>query len=250
DDGDAELPSAPRTLDGSTVPFAPLSAGAGEQLAIITRLACAAVVDPEQGVPVIIDDALGYSDPERLAAMNTMIGSLAADAQVILLTCTPDRYRGIGSASVLRLARGLPAPRLPGSPAPADAHTRARPAAPRQRLAHPSAARTSRSVTSYQSRSRSSTCARARCSPRRAAETRARTPSSASSAWKLTTWDHTTAGTLTRATCSPARTCTSGTSAAATTRRAESCSPSRCKESSAASTRAAYSPVSESASGP
>ena len=108
-DVDDDLAIASRTLDGITVPFAQLSAGAREQLAIITRLACAAVVDPEQGVPVIIDDALGYSDPERLAAMNTMIGSLAADAQVILLTCTPDRYRGIGSASVIRLERSLPA---------------------------------------------------------------------------------------------------------------------------------------------
>ncbi|WP_277049860.1 AAA family ATPase [Ruania albidiflava] len=108
-DVDDDLAITSRTLDGVTVPFEQLSAGAREQLAIITRLACAAVVDPEQGVPVIIDDALGYSDPDRLAAMNTMIGSLAADAQVILLTCTPDRYRSIGSASVIRLERSLPA---------------------------------------------------------------------------------------------------------------------------------------------
>ncbi|HIZ35263.1 MAG TPA: AAA family ATPase [Candidatus Ruania gallistercoris] len=98
-----------RTLDSVTVRFDQLSAGAREQLAIITRLACAAVVEPDQGVPVIIDDALGYSDPDRLDRMNAMIGSLAADAQVILLTCTPDRYRGIGNASVIRLERSLPA---------------------------------------------------------------------------------------------------------------------------------------------
>lgn len=108
-DVDDDLAIVSRTLAGVTVPFEQLSAGAREQLAIITRLACAAVVDPEQGVPVIIDDALGYSDPDRLAAMNTMIGSLAADAQIILLTCTPERYRGIGSASVIRLERSLPA---------------------------------------------------------------------------------------------------------------------------------------------
>lgn len=92
-----------RTLDDVTIDFEMLSAGAQEQLGIITRLACAAVVDPEQGVPVIIDDALGYSDPRRLAAMNTMIGTLSGDAQIILLTCTPERYRGIGSASVVRV---------------------------------------------------------------------------------------------------------------------------------------------------
>ncbi|WP_147917944.1 AAA family ATPase [Ruania zhangjianzhongii] len=108
-DVDEDLTIRSRTLDTVTVPFDQLSAGAREQLAIITRLACAAVVEPEQGVPVIIDDALGYSDPDRLERMNAMIGSLAADAQVILLTCTPDRYRGIGNASVIRLERSLPA---------------------------------------------------------------------------------------------------------------------------------------------
>lgn len=108
-DVDEDLTIRSRTLDAVTVPFDQLSAGAQEQLAIITRLACAAVVEPEQGVPVIIDDALGYSDPARLERMNAMIGSLAADAQVILLTCTPDRYRGIGNASVIRLERSLPA---------------------------------------------------------------------------------------------------------------------------------------------
>ena len=92
-----------RTLDGVTIDFEMLSAGAQEQLGIITRLACAAVVDPQQGVPVIIDDALGYSDPGRLAAMNTMIGALSSDAQIILLTCTPERYRAIGSATVVRV---------------------------------------------------------------------------------------------------------------------------------------------------
>src|SRR5699024_11349502 len=81
-----------RTLDGVTIDFEMLSAGAQEQLGIITRLACAAVVDPQQGVPVIIDDALGYSDPGRVAAMNTMIGALSSDAQIILL---PDRT-GVG----------------------------------------------------------------------------------------------------------------------------------------------------------
>src|SRR5699024_8982443 len=105
-----------RTLDGVTIDVEMLSAGAQEQLGIITRLACAAVVDPQQGVPVIIDDALGYSDPGRLAAMNTMIGALASDAQIILLTCTPERYRGIGSATVLRVepeSAPQPAPLTP-----------------------------------------------------------------------------------------------------------------------------------------
>ncbi|MBK5249817.1 MAG: hypothetical protein JJE50_10395, partial [Actinomycetales bacterium] len=92
-----------RTLAGATVEFGHLSAGAQEQLAIITRLACAGLVDEVDGVPVIIDDAMGYSDPARLHKMNAMISTLQSASQVILLTCTPQRYRSIGAAHVIKL---------------------------------------------------------------------------------------------------------------------------------------------------
>lgn len=92
-----------RTLHGVTLPYDVLSVGAKEQLAILTRLACAAIVDDTEGVPVIIDDALGYSDPERLALMGAVLGTSSARSQVFLLTCTPGRYSTIGSAEVIRL---------------------------------------------------------------------------------------------------------------------------------------------------
>ncbi|WP_458039545.1 ATP-binding protein, partial [Klebsiella pneumoniae] len=69
-----------------------LSGGAKEQLGIISRLACAMLVDPADGVPVIIDDALGYTDPERLASMGAVLGHAGRQTQVIVLTCTPQRY--------------------------------------------------------------------------------------------------------------------------------------------------------------
>ena len=49
--------------------FESLSGGAQEQLGVLSRLACARLVDGADGAPVIFDDALGHSDPTRLGAM-------------------------------------------------------------------------------------------------------------------------------------------------------------------------------------
>lgn len=89
--------------NGKTLPFRDLSIGAQEQLGILTRLAAAQIVARHGGVPVIIDDALGFSDPERLRGMGAAIAAAGRDAQVILLSCTPDRFRYVGSASVVTL---------------------------------------------------------------------------------------------------------------------------------------------------
>ena len=105
---DERLTVRSRTLDGTTVPFEELSGGAKEQLGILARIAVAHLVDPAQGVPVVIDDALGYSDPRRLQQMGRVFalarGTAGEDAQVILLTCTPDRYAAIPDAHTVRLA--------------------------------------------------------------------------------------------------------------------------------------------------
>ena len=92
---------ASRTLDGVTVDVEALSGGAREQLGLIARLACAMIVDENDGVPVILDDALGYSDPDRLASMAQVLGAAAGDAQIIVLTCTPDRYAAVGDATIV-----------------------------------------------------------------------------------------------------------------------------------------------------
>ena len=98
-----------RTLNNTTVPFASLSGGAREQLCVLARLACGALVSPATddgrpgGVPVIIDDALGYSDPDRLEKLGAALGLAGRDCQVIVLTCEPGRYRGVGGATVVSL---------------------------------------------------------------------------------------------------------------------------------------------------
>ncbi len=99
-----------RTLDGVTVPYDSLSAGAKEQICVLARLACAALVSPasnedqdDGGVPVIFDDALGNSDAGRLERMGAAFNLAGQQSQVIVLTCVPERYRNIGSASVVHL---------------------------------------------------------------------------------------------------------------------------------------------------
>ncbi len=93
-----------RTLNGITVPFASLSGGTKEQLCLIVRLACAMAVAKDGGAPLILDDALGYTDPERLKRMGAVLSKAGQECQVIILTCVPDRYSNVGKAHVIRLA--------------------------------------------------------------------------------------------------------------------------------------------------
>ena len=81
-----------RTLEGRTVPYGSLSGGAREQLGILARLAGAALVANEDTVPVVIDDALGFADPQRLSSMGAVFNTVGERGQVIVLTCMPGRY--------------------------------------------------------------------------------------------------------------------------------------------------------------
>ena len=103
-DVDTELTIQTRTLDGCTVPYDSLSGGAKAQLGILARLAGAALVAKEDTVPVIIDDALGFSDPDRLVKMGAVLNSVGDRGQVIVLTCTPGRYDGVADAEVIELS--------------------------------------------------------------------------------------------------------------------------------------------------
>jgi chromosome segregation ATPase len=97
-DVDSDLSIRSRTLQGRTVPYESLSGGAKEQLGILVRLAGAALVAKEDTVPVLIDDALGFTDPDRLVKMGEVFDMVGAHGQLIVLTCTPTRYDGIQGA--------------------------------------------------------------------------------------------------------------------------------------------------------
>jgi uncharacterized protein YhaN len=98
-----ELQIASRTTKGVTVPFDSLSGGTREQLSLIFRLACSMIVAKDGGTPLILDDALGYTDPERLRLMGAVLAKAAKECQVVIFTCVPDRYNNVGQATIVSM---------------------------------------------------------------------------------------------------------------------------------------------------
>lgn len=98
-----ELQIISRTLGGVTVSFDALSAGTQEQLALLGRLAVARLVDPDRSAPVILDDTLGFADPQRLENLNVVLNAAGKEAQVIVLTCQPERFSSVGGAKTVNL---------------------------------------------------------------------------------------------------------------------------------------------------
>lgn len=81
-----------------------LSRGTQEQLAVLTRLAFADLLIAK-GLPVsiVLDDALVYSDDDRLEIMTDILSEAAARMQIILLTCRTKAFRHV-QANVLSLS--------------------------------------------------------------------------------------------------------------------------------------------------
>jgi len=100
---DSALRICSRTLSGRTVPYESLSGGAKEQMGIVARLAGAMLVATEDSVPVVIDDALGFTDPDRLTKMGAVFDAVGGDGQVIVLTCSPERYASVTDAHHIEL---------------------------------------------------------------------------------------------------------------------------------------------------
>lgn len=113
--GGDDLGMTARTLDGVTVPFASLSGGTREQMAILFRTACAMLVSEKGGMPLILDDALGYADRDRAQLMGAAIARAARLCQIIVFTCAPERYDNVGEVTVVELRRSAPATDMPAT---------------------------------------------------------------------------------------------------------------------------------------
>jgi len=85
------------TRGNHSVDFIQLSYGAQEQTALISRLAYADLLK-EAGKPTLImlDDALVHSDGARLEQMKRVIYDGATRHQILLFTCHPERWDGLG----------------------------------------------------------------------------------------------------------------------------------------------------------
>ena len=78
--------------------FEQLSDGTREQIAILARLAFARMLQ-EQGLPslVVLDDALVFSDQQRLDRMFQILENAAETMQIIILTCREDRFHDLNA---------------------------------------------------------------------------------------------------------------------------------------------------------
>ena len=78
-----------------------MSGGVREQLYFAARLALADVAFGNDRQLVVLDDVFTYTDTPRLARIATILDETAQRFQILLLTCHPERYRGLPNASFL-----------------------------------------------------------------------------------------------------------------------------------------------------
>ncbi len=90
--------------NGQEEPIDILSGGTQEQVALLVRLAFARMLSHAGRVaPVILDDALVFTDDDRIERMFDALHRQAADLQIIVLTCRQRAFRDLGG-NVLRLS--------------------------------------------------------------------------------------------------------------------------------------------------
>ena len=74
-----------------------LSDGTREQIAVLVRLGLARLLaDTGEPIPLILDDALVFSDDARIAASFAALRAAAAHHQVIVLTCRATAFEALG----------------------------------------------------------------------------------------------------------------------------------------------------------
>jgi uncharacterized protein YhaN len=86
-----------------------LSGGMREQLSVLTRLAFARLLAGDgQPAPVILDDALVYSDDDRIEKMFDALHRQARDQQIIVFSCRQRAFAKLGGR-VLQMIPWTPA---------------------------------------------------------------------------------------------------------------------------------------------
>ena len=90
-----------------SVPLDNLSGGEREQLYLATRLALAHALRKDERQLVVLDDVLTASDSGRLARVMNVLEEAAQDLQILILTCHPERYRGLKTGHFFDLEDAL-----------------------------------------------------------------------------------------------------------------------------------------------
>jgi DNA repair exonuclease SbcCD ATPase subunit len=95
-DGESLLPTA-LVRNGREEDIGILSGGTQEQIALFVRLAFARLLARTgRHAPVILDDALVYTDDDRIERVFDLLHGQANDLQIIVLTCRQRAFRALG----------------------------------------------------------------------------------------------------------------------------------------------------------
>ena len=94
------LPSgiSPRLAEDA-VALTQISGGEREQVHFAVRMALADAAFQNDRQLVVLDDVFTYTDTTRLARIATILDEVAQRFQIVLLTCHPERYRGLPNAT-------------------------------------------------------------------------------------------------------------------------------------------------------
>jgi DNA repair exonuclease SbcCD ATPase subunit len=86
-------------------PFGELSGGAQEQVSLLTRIGLAEVLAANGTLPLVLDDALINTDPERIRQIQRLLFRAADNLQIILFSCHDLLFDGLGAEFVQQLGR-------------------------------------------------------------------------------------------------------------------------------------------------
>lgn len=89
--------------EAETRRIASISGGEREQVYFAVRMALADVAFNNERQLVVLDDVFTYTDITRLARIATILDEAADRFQIVLLTCHPERYRGLPNAKFFDL---------------------------------------------------------------------------------------------------------------------------------------------------
>ena len=90
--------------EGYEESFDRLSMGTQEQIAVLVRLAFAEMlIDQDAPAAVVLDDALVFSDDQRMRLMFDILSHAAQRVQILVFTCRGQLFEGLG-AHQLQLA--------------------------------------------------------------------------------------------------------------------------------------------------
>jgi DNA repair exonuclease SbcCD ATPase subunit len=84
-----------------------LSGGEQEQLFLVARLSLGLVLAKDERQMVVLDDVLNATDTGRLARLLTILEESTDRLQIVVLTCHPERYRALETATFFNLQEKL-----------------------------------------------------------------------------------------------------------------------------------------------